>query len=400
MARGFTISHPGSYTVKMDGAVIGSFQSQSYYETLVRSDPRPGGYVLGMRIPTAYTASKTVHLGPNGTWVRRQYGRLYNRSGDLYNLSSGSNLVKGWTVPAFDSGLQSAALIKLYERLKALSTSVNLATNLAEGKQSIDMITSMLKTALTAYRHARKGFLRDVMYGIGKRDGSKSWRKALRTLGLHGTKPAQNLGGRVLQFNLGIAPLAGDMHQAVQDYMKSGPNAVFITRVDGSAGSPKLGPSKQYIDDQGYLPMTVSYQEANFAKARLYVRLRHPSQASAAALGLTNPLSVAWELVGLSWIVDYAIDIGGWLNAIDAPLGWVFVTGYMSLRAESKATFSGLSSPTSGQSIISGERRNFAFKRAVYDTFPVPALPDFKNPVSLKHALNVVALFGVYHGKG
>lgn len=400
MSRGFTISHLGKYKVVMDGTLVGTFNGQSYYESLVRSDSRPGNYVLGMRIPTGYSARKTTHMGPYGSWTRKQYGRTYVRTGDLYSMSSGSYLVKGWTVPAYDRGLQSAALIELYDRLKGLSSDVNLATNVAEGRESIALLTSTVRSLAKSYKYARKGLIRDIAYGIGKRDGSRYWKRALKALGIHGTKPARNLGGRVLQYNLGVAPLLGDINQAIQDYMKSGPNAVFITRVDGNAGSPKLGGATKYIDDQGFLPMEVSYQESNYAKARLYVRLRSSAQANDAALGVTafvvptNPLALAYELTGLSWMVDYAWNLSGWLNAIDAPYGWIFVTGYMSLRAESKATFSSFSSPMYGQSTVSGYRRNFSFDRQVYDNFPVPPPPAFENPVSLKHALNAVAYLG------
>lgn len=36
----------------------------------------------------------------------------------------------------------------------------------------------------------------------------------------------------------------------------------------------------------------------------------------AASLGFTRPLSVAWELVTLSFVVDWLVDVGTWLDAI------------------------------------------------------------------------------------
>lgn len=396
MARGFTTSHPGSYSVTVDGALVGTFTGQAYYESVVRSDPRPGHVFMGLRYPTPYKVSKTVHLGPTGSWTRTQYGRLYHRTGDLYNLSSGSYVPIGWTAPARKRGLESEALIKVYERLKELSGSVNYAMNVIEGQQAIDLITSSFKTALRAYRYARKGFLKDVLNGVGRRGGHREWRKALRELGLHGEKPAKNLGGRVLQFNLGLAPIVSDIDGAIQDYMKSGPNNTAILRVNARAGTAELGPVRAVLDDQGFLPMTCLYQEALLVKVRLYVRIRHPGQAQLAAAGLMNPAALLWEGTPLSWIVDYAVNVSGWLNAIDAPIGWYFTTGYITMVEKCKTTYSSLSSPERGKSVVSGSRSCFNFERQVYDSFPVPPPPEFKNPVSLKHALNVVALFGTY----
>lgn len=396
MSRNFQISHPGSYTVVMDGALIGTYPSQSYFENLVRADPTIGRIYQGYTMPTMYTTSKTVQVGPTGNWKKKQYGRIYSRTGDLFSLSSGSNMPIGWSAPGYSTAEYQKALYKAYGKLKDLSGSVNFATNLGEAQQSIDLITAALKKGFRALKAARKGALADArreLLGKG-RDGSKHWRSALRQLGLHGTKPAQNLSGRVLQFNLGIKPLASDIHAAIVEY-GTGPATTGIHIVKGSSGNPKYGPSRIVIDSQGYVPMKLHYQELNHCRIQMYVEIKDPTSANAAAAGMTNPAALAWELLGLSCFVDYALNVGGWLNAIDAPYGWNLIEGSAMLRTMCRVTFSGYSPSPQETSTVSGYRESFRYERRLMgNNFPFPPLPEFKNPVTLTHALNAVALFG------
>lgn len=46
--------------------------------------------------------------------------------------------------------------------------------------------------------------------------------------------------------------------------------------------------------------------------------------------GMANPLSVAWELTIYSWLVDYLVDVGGWLESLTADVGTHFVEGSLS----------------------------------------------------------------------
>lgn len=44
-------------------------------------------------------------------------------------------------------------------------------------------------------------------------------------------------------------------------------------------------------------------------------------------LGLGNPAVVAWELVQLSWMVDYVVQVGSWLESLTAASGTRFIEG-------------------------------------------------------------------------
>lgn len=46
--------------------------------------------------------------------------------------------------------------------------------------------------------------------------------------------------------------------------------------------------------------------------------------------GIANPASVAWELTAFSWLVDYVVDVGGWLESLSATAGTQFIEGSIS----------------------------------------------------------------------
>jgi len=54
-------------------------------------------------------------------------------------------------------------------------------------------------------------------------------------------------------------------------------------------------------------------------------------------LGLLNPVSLAWELVSWSFVVDWVVPIGPMFQALTAPAGLSFVDGTVSVRASANA---------------------------------------------------------------
>lgn len=58
-----------------------------------------------------------------------------------------------------------------------------------------------------------------------------------------------------------------------------------------------------------------------------------------ARFGLVNPLEVAWELLPFSFVADWFLPIGGYLNAMDAPFRFDHRGGSVGHRSLVKATF-------------------------------------------------------------
>ena len=56
-------------------------------------------------------------------------------------------------------------------------------------------------------------------------------------------------------------------------------------------------------------------------------------------LGLLNPVSLAWELVPWSFVVDWVLPIGSVLSALSAPAGLIFIDGSLSARTSAEGPY-------------------------------------------------------------
>lgn len=124
---------------------------------------------------------------------------------------------------------------------------------------------------------------------------------------------------------------------------------------------------------------------------------------SLASSGVTNPLLVAWELVPFSFVVDWAIPVGAWLESLDAMLG--YGECYTCTATLTRATWIG-----EGLDYIKpdGLKRTSDWQesqevvrvdRSASAGVPLPKHPGFKNPASLGHMANGLALLTQVFGR-
>jgi hypothetical protein len=118
----------------------------------------------------------------------------------------------------------------------------------------------------------------------------------------------------------------------------------------------------------------------------------------AASTGITNPLSVAWELVPYSFVVDWFLPVGAYLNNFDYDNGLIFNRGWISQKSKGKVTVTPGSESVSsgpvtlsfsgGKHVVSGS----SYERSGLGGFPSVPTPHFKDPSSLLHASEAIAL--------
>jgi len=115
-------------------------------------------------------------------------------------------------------------------------------------------------------------------------------------------------------------------------------------------------------------------------------------------LGITNPLLIGWELVPFSFVVDWFLPVGNWLESVDAMLGYESAYYSSSFRVEAiwNDDFGQRINAPSGPGYISayysGNKRLFQLKRSVSNSVPIPKFPRIKDPFSLGHMANGLAL--------
>jgi hypothetical protein len=123
---------------------------------------------------------------------------------------------------------------------------------------------------------------------------------------------------------------------------------------------------------------------------------------SLSSLGVLNPLEVGWELVPLSFVVDWAWPLGNWLDSLDAMLGYTCRGYSSSLFVEMEWTLTGVSGTYGAKKIENdyrGSKRMVYLSREASTSVPLPTLPGFKDPRSLGHMANGLALLASAFGR-
>ena len=117
----------------------------------------------------------------------------------------------------------------------------------------------------------------------------------------------------------------------------------------------------------------------------LWYTVSVPWLATLNSLGLINPAAIVWEKVPYSFVIDWALPIGSWLNALTADVGYSFLSGSLS-RIKKLERISDTKVITSrgvkllgGPGVITGT--HFRFERSCYNSSPVPGI-YVKNPLS------------------
>lgn len=136
-----------------------------------------------------------------------------------------------------------------------------------------------------------------------------------------GFRPAsKRASDAFLEYQFGWAPLVGDVVNAVKTLNSGIPTATVRGRgsVKGLVedGSQLTGPDNLRIDE------VVETKWSSSHSIRATVRVTNPDLALANQLGLLNPAFVAWEVIPYSFIVDYFVNVGEYLNGFTDLLGF------------------------------------------------------------------------------
>jgi len=269
--------------------------------------------------------------------------------------------------------------------LKLKNQRINLGVAMAEAQRTADLVGS------TASRLARAREAYD----------NGLWRKAKSILGLNGRGTVRSW----LELQYGWLPLLGDVHGAVEATQNAAGLGNCIVTVRAKESEEENWDEFDHPDQpldrmrcQGWadagVTVSLSYEPDN------------DMLAAFSALGLTNPAVIAWELVPYSFVVDWFLPIGNWLDTLDATVGYKYKGGSRSERRRYHEVAKRLPFDQAGYVFRDPHwegtpalRREVSLKRVVYDTSPLPTLPRPKNPLSLKHMANGLSLLALAFGR-
>lgn len=277
-------------------------------------------------------------------------------------------------IPGGIDHLRSDAYNKAYRRfIEALGDRADLSVSLAEWHQSADMINKRSNQLLHFFKNLRKGRFGDAF-------------DALDMTRHRGFKPkAKDFAGMVLETNFGWVPLVNDIGSAI-DVLQGGvpPQRIYgraTVKFDGLKSALVPGASNSYLDH-------VTSGQYSF-HVQCNARVENPNLWLANQLGFVNPASVAWELVPYSFVVDWFVNVGDFLNSftdtVGLSLSGEFYTMYLTTKSKRRYRFS------DGR-IVTDQFRHMVTSRIV-GPIPRPTLRVRPfNGFSVTRAANAVSL--------
>lgn len=187
---------------------------------------------------------------------------------------------------------------------KVSEAKVNVAVSLAEASKTSDLILGTARRIDQAYRAFRRGNLKKVAQILNLSPGRvhKTW----------------------LEYKYGWTPLLMEVKGAAEFFAQQHvgrPVRFVVSAVETRSGSHS---SVQTYTPYGGAPLaTISHHTTweTKAKTKMWCELTNPSYSQLQQLGLTNPALIAWELVPFSFVFDWFISVGDWLQGITALNG-------------------------------------------------------------------------------
>lgn len=231
-------------------------------------------------------------------------GRYSPSSGDYFGGPDEASYIQLY---GYSDDIVSQLAARACEKLKGKAyTKAAVGLNLIEGKQSIDLIASSAKTLLDVGRALKRGDIRSVQRLLKIRKDVK------------GVDNLKNFGNKFLAFHFGWAPLLGDIHDALEALTNPIiPHTKVSAKASAFGSDPIIGGSPLGT----WMSSGYRSWETTVRCGLLIKGIRDPLTFTLEQYGLNNPLALAWESVPYSFVVDWFVNVGSYLDNLTAFSG-------------------------------------------------------------------------------
>lgn len=349
----------------------------------------PHNYSVSRGLQTDFWCSGRTGYGPlafqhntlGPTWVSAFCDPLIHPGGSNYQQT------------LFDNNDQIRLVGKLREQI--FGSDFNASVFLGESHQTLRLIGDSATRIYQSLRHLRRGNIRkaaDFLVAGTPR------RKRLNNRSLPTAAPTDDvsLSRFWLEIQYGWRPLLSDAYSAAQALAKA-VEVPFQMRYSVSIRKEKSSVILKGVNC-GAHAHTWSYQLNTLCRRGLTVYITE-KPSLAAQLGVLNPENVAWELIPFSFVVDWFIPIGSFL---DARAVVSCVTGLYVTADKIESRLNNVKDTGDDPSVGRTFYEDISVYKTLYQTFtrtvgPAPALPlpSFKSigkAASWQHCANAVAL--------
>lgn len=278
------------------------------------------------------------------------------------------------------SDLIEAADIKARAKLysSAKNQEVNLLNALGERKQTIKTLTELLVRLVKTFIQLKKGRIKE----------------AWKTLFPPGQQAKAN---DFLLFTYGIKPLVDDINGVIKHLNEWEPLTFDIR----ASSTRSIEPDDQVVTVRAgpYARTTLKTSGKVTVVYKARVKTKDNFNRNLGRLGLTNLGATLWELTPWSFVIDWILPYGDYVNNGDAfgDLEIVHCSKTIFITEEKSWSRDFNGTDSDGWKWSSSDGNNFQTKktlctREILDILPELAFPSVKSPFSTGHALNLTAL--------
>lgn len=197
----------------------------------------------------------------------------------------------------------------------------NAGVFFGEARETVRLFTNTATRLYRSYRALRRAKVNHAWRILTGTDRNPYW------------IPGKSAANLWLEMRYGWRPLLSDLHNSMQYFATKSIERSLMSRTFRASGKAKR---LRTIEDP-YSSQKTIVEEASWFQHRydLYPRfLSEPSSLD--DLGLTNPFSIAWELVPFSFVADWFVNTGKVLESWTTFQRWEVKRGCQSRRSDVK----------------------------------------------------------------
>lgn len=334
----------------------------------------------GWRPPTAYRSAAVQRIGeqfhlrnvdPRSS-VTTIEGRSRPVAGNTYGYAPADSLFfTSLGVPNVSANTQNQAETEALNKLR--DARIDLGAMLAESRETVNFIADMAQLLYYILWEAKRG----------------RWDRIGRLLG-HKYHP-RTAAEAWLAYAFGIQPIVSDIYGAMEAFKKGLTEKdalIHVSRTVRNTVTPV------FIPTGSWTWATQRGRVDELCKVVIYAKIADSTIAALSSWGVINPAAAIWEGLGWSFLVDWLLPIGNFLQALGSTAGLTFVGGTKTIRLYANLTYEiwpFIAGTTLQGSPCVCKYKALATSRTVYNDWPT-AWPYIKNPISTQHTSIVGAL--------
>lgn len=422
--RSSNVKGSNDYSRVGTASYVGQYASWGLYTTshqvavrqTIESSVKTPGFKSIKKIDRPWNNySYTVSVGneASGTYGYSTPGSYVQASGYLRGGTyQGLRIIDLWPYTVYSNKTANAALTKALSRAKSMS--VNLGQTYAERKQTVGLVTKSLNRLLSLALALKKGDVKHARRLINGFQGKDRYtavpvfnstgthiigRRYVHIRKSHRPKVEKKTFADLwLEFQYGWRPLLSDIYGSCELIA----NTYHLAKPMRVSAKVDLNKVTSFSTIGGKERIQLDVED----RSRVLLEFLEPSEWTnfMSKTGIGNPALLAWELVPFSFVVDWAIPVGTYLNNLDALTGLNFrrmsttTTTHVTLSSTMMNWKSGAYTHTYSGGDLSLKQGKKS--RVISYTPPLPPLPSFSPSMGVERSLSAISLLTQIFSRG